>query len=323
MDSNFPTLRFMSFSEENITSWMNNWPIKHRLSVAIISFFGIFFNFLTLITFFCQCKKIFRKVHSVFAINLFISEIIINISSFVWVFLPYHKRPEHVHLTVQSFIWLGVSLATVALLMMVVERVCFVVFAKRMLEQGHNALLYCCFAWFFFLVYGMLMVDEVLVRYFTIVIIFYLCSFVLVICSMSVHRVTKQLEINEQRVTELNGEGIHDLTEVEQLDQAYRSHRRAVRRESRRTNTVLILVVIFLLTAFPYMILMLVVVLLEFACEGCGFNKSTNKVAKILFPIEMLNFAVTPLVYFWQMPKFRQKCVRNFVSFFNFGEHWH
>lgn len=126
-------------------------------------------------------------------------------------------------------------------------------------------------------------------------------------------------------VRKLNQDGFHTAAhyntndaklkiEVQENEPALH-HRVCVRQESRVTNLVFLLLVVLFVTVLPYMGLLQVAVVDILDCPTCKRSPRMLIALDVLYPIEMLNFLINPVIYAWRLPKFRQVSKRTFSKF--------
>ena len=84
-----------------------------------------------------------------------------------------------------------------------------------------------------------------------------------------------------------------------------REKSRNIQQENKLTAVVLLLVGVLALTALPYLLASQITVAYYIFCE-CPAPHGLVKFTIIYFPIELLNFAVNPLIYAWRLPQYRR-----------------
>ena len=84
-----------------------------------------------------------------------------------------------------------------------------------------------------------------------------------------------------------------------------REKSRNIQQENKLTAVVLLLVGVLALTVLPYLLASQIIVAYYIFCK-CPVPEGLMKFSIIYFPIELLNFAVNPLIYAWRLPQYRR-----------------
>lgn len=103
-----------------------------------------------------------------------------------------------------------------------------------------------------------------------------------------------------------------DLVKTTQAIMQTRQRRRNLQQENKLTAVVLLLVGVLALTVLPYLLASQIYVGYIIFCQ-CPASPGLAIFTGFYFPIELLNFAVNPLIYAWRLPQYR-KTLRHLCS---------
>ena len=310
----------MNSSEPN--NARNDWPSEDRIVVAIISLLGTFSNSVTLFVLINQFTEVFNRVEACLIANLCVADLLTNISSFVWVFLTFPKHPENLLIAVNCIIWGTVSVSFLTLSLMAFERYLVVVHpakAQKMLsKQGARAS--CVIVWLISALCSSMKLVDNFIAQFVMVVMFELSLLLTFTCYARIYIAVRKIMISDQFHTATHyTSGNAQVNMERRQDTAMKLLKVNVQHEARVTRVIFTLIVILVLTVLPYMLLMQITLARELICTPCGLTKAAKKAIKTLFPIEMLNFALNPFIYAWQLPKFRQMCMKTFSRLLSCG----
>ncbi|XP_028409826.1 adenosine receptor A1-like [Dendronephthya gigantea] len=288
-----------------------------RIVVGLLCVIGIFLNTATLIVMVKNFTRIFGRAESCFVTNLCVADLATCVSGLLWTIFPISKYPSSLVIVLHCLQWATVSASFLTLSCMAIERLLVVVNpikARRMLKRPFVSVC-CAVVWVISIVPASMIAVNAQIAQCIMVVMFESCLIITIGCYIRVYFIVKKL----------NREGFHTTArynvkdsklKVEESEPALH-HRVAVRQESRITNLVFLLVVILAVTVLPYMVLLQVVIAHSLSCHlsKCPWSSSMEIALDILFPIEMLNFVINPVIYAWRLAKFRQASKRSFKQF--------
>jgi hypothetical protein len=293
---------------------LDHEPTTDRIFVGIIGVIGIFLNTATLVVILDNFTRIFSKAEAVLVTNLCAADLSMSAGGLLWAIFPVGYYPRGLVLTLHCLMWIAVSASFLTLSCMAVERLLVVVNpvkAQRMLKRTF-ACVCCAVIWLISIVGGSMIVVNPLIAQCAMTVMFEASLIATIACYIRIYfTVTKLSRDGFHAAAHYNKNNANLRIEVEENEPALH-HRVAVRQESRITNLVFLLIVVLGVTVLPYMVLLQVALAHRLSCVECGWTPSMMIAIDILFPIEMLNFVINPVVYAWRLPKFRQASRRTF-----------
>ncbi len=299
---------------KNISDVLDDEPAADRIAVGIIGVFGIILNTVTLIVILNNFTRIFSKAEACFVTNLCVADLGMSLGGLLWAIFPVTYYPKPLVLTLHCFQWVTVSASFLTLTCMAVERLFVVVRptkAQRMLKRPF-ACVCCAVVWGISVVTGSMIAVHPAIAQCAMVVMFEVSLITTIGCYIRIYiTVNKLTHEGFRAAARYNKKNANLRIEIEENEPAL-DHRVAVRQESRITNLVFVLIVVLAVTVLPYMVLLQVVLAHTLSCPECGWSPSMVLALEILFPIEMLNFVLNPVVYAWRLPKFRQASKRTF-----------
>lgn len=87
-----------------------------------------------------------------------------------------------------------------------------------------------------------------------------------------------------------------------------------IQQEQRLTGVLCLLVIILMLTVIPYVAVTLAITCYHIFGDKNNIPENLLIFARYYFPIELLNFAVNPIIYAWRLPAYRQSLVYYLVK---------
>lgn len=296
----------------NSSDVQDQLPTADRIAVGLIGIVGMVLNAVTLAVLLTNFTRIFSKVEACLVTNLCVADLVTNISAFLWGLFPIITSARDVIVGLHCVQWASVAASFLTLSCMAVERLVVVVNpikARRMLTRSF-ALVCCAVIWVISIVTGsMLSVDPPIAQC-TMIVMFEISLIATIGCYVRIYFTVNRLNGDGFRAAARYNTKNADLKlEVEENEPALH-HRVAIRQESRITNLVFLLIVILTITVLPYMVLIHVVITHQLSCPSCEWTPAMITALDVLFPVEMLNFMLNPLVYAWRLPKFRQASKR-------------
>lgn len=308
----------MNLSQVNFTFIdLDDWPSKERIIIAVIGGLGTFLNSMTLIVFYHHLRKIFSEAGGVFVTNLCVADLLTNIASIIYTFLTYYTHPETSIAALHSILWVTVSVSLLSLTLMALERLLVVIKkAKRWLNKS-KASVCCGVVWILSAFCSWILYEDIIIGQLTMVIMFELSVICTIACYIKIYNTVRKIDYTHElpitaRYSTRNAEV--DIAGMLNMDRNRETQvYRALRREMRLTKTVFILVIILIITVLPCILLMHVILARELSCTFCEHKETTTLAMKILYPLEMLKFAINPIIYAWQLPSFRRMCKKTFI----------
>ena len=296
----------------NSSDIQDELPSADRIAVGLIGIIGIVLNAATLAVLATNFTRIFSKVEACFVTNLCVADLGTNITGILWALLPIIKVPGKVVVTLHCVQWATVAASFLTLSCMAVERLVVVVNpikARGMLTRSF-ALLCCAVIWAISIVTSSMLAVDLAIAQCTMIVMFEISLIATIACYARIYFTVNKLNGDGFRAAARYNTKNADLKlEVEENEPALH-HRVAIRQESRITNLVFFLIMILTITVLPYMILIHVMISHRLSCRECPWSPAMSTAVDILFPVEMINFMLNPLVYAWRLPKFRQASKR-------------
>ena len=289
-------------------------PTADRIVVGIIGAIGILLNTATLAVILNNFTRIFSKAEACFVTNLCAADLGMSTGGLLWAIFPVALYPRNLVIILHCLQWIMVSASFLTLSCMAVERLFIVINptkAQRMLKRRF-ACFCCAVVWVISVVTGSLIVVDPPIAQCAMVVMFEISLIATIACYIRIYFTVNKLSRDGFHAAAHYSKNNANLKiEVEENEPALH-HRVAVRQESRITNLVFLLIVILAVTVLPYMVLLQVALAHMLSCAECKRSPSMSTAVSILFPIEMLNFVINPVVYAWRLPKFRQASKRTF-----------
>ena len=298
-------------------------PTAGRIAVGVIGTVGMVLNAATLAVLLTNFTRIFSKVEACLVTNLCVADLATNISALLWGLYPIVSSARDVTVGLHCAQWATVAASFLTLSCMAVERLVVVVNpikARRMLTRSF-ALVCCAVIWVISIVTGSMLAVDPPIAQCTMIVMFEISLIATIGCYARIYFTVNKLNGDGFRAAARYNTKNADLKlEVEENEPALH-HRVAIRQESRITNLVFLLIIILTITVLPYMVLIHVVITHRLSCPNCEWTPAMITALDVLFPVEMLNFVLNPLVYAWRLPKFRQASKRT-VNLIICGKKW-
>ena len=299
---------------KNISDVFDNEPSADRIAVGVIGVIGIFLNTATLIVMLNNFTRIFTKAEACFVTNLCVADLATGIGGLLWAIFPISYYPRTLVLALHCLLWSTISVSYLTLSCMAVERLLVVVYpvkAQPMVKRRF-ACACCAVAWVISIVTGSMIAVNPRIAECTMVVMFEASLIATIGCYIRIYITVNKLDREGFRTAaRYNKKNANLRIEIEENEPALQ-HRVTVRQESRITNLVFLLILVLAVTVLPYMVILQYVIAHSLSCPKCEWNPRLVTAMDVLFPIEMLNFVINPIVYAWRLPKFRQASKRTF-----------
>ena len=301
---------------------MNNTtqsPDAARIVVIFVGALGVIFNSATLLVLVTNFTKIFSNVEAILVTNLAVADLLTSFAAMLWGCWPFMDLPRTAAAkALLCAIWMSIASSFLTLSCMAFERLLVVSYplkAKRIFTKTKTYAC-CALVWFVSVLTGSMITVNQYIVFFVMTILFELSLAATFVCYVIIYRTVKKLrEGSHRRAARYTANNANLSLEVEENESVL--HRRvSVRQESRLTNMIFMLVVVLSLTVFPYMVFLQINVIYGLFCPQCAGRAGMLQVMHKVFPLELLNFVVNPLVYTWWLPKFRQVAKKIFRRFF-------
>ena len=302
----------------NTTDSYDHKPTGDQIVVMMIGVIGIVLNTATLIVMLRNFTRIFSNAEASFVTCLSAADLGTNITALLWAaFFRRGQYPFSLLWAILVIMWATVAASFLTLVCMAVERLLVVVNpikAQRMLKKPF-AYICCAVVWTIAVVTSSMCTVDFVIAQFAMVVMFEVSLLVTIGCYVRIYFTMNKLKRDRLRTAaRYSPKNAKLKLEVEENEPALH-HRVAVRQESRVTNLVFVLILVVVITVLPYMIVLQVAVAHNLTCRGCKRSHSMNIAMDVLFPMEMLNFIINPVLYAWRLPKFRQASKRTFSRF--------
>ena len=290
-----------------------NDKVVHSL-VLTVGIASVIFNGALLIAMTFNSREVFSSLGSYFIYNLAIADFVTGVNSIIWAAEGFMPKPFSIktNMTLLTIFWITVQVAFFTIFVMSTERLIAIVFPFKatLLMSKKKTTIYCIAVWIFAIVCGGLInykLEEVLLF---LTIIFELVIVCIVIEYVQVFRQLRVLWQSSKTRAVYNG---HNNNEASSKKNKKTTD---LQREYEVTIVVVTLAVILVVTVFPYMIAMQIVLCYRLFHTPLPLNHPAEMFVLYYFPVELLNFVVDPIVYGWRLPKYRKA----FLATFGFGK---
>lgn len=305
----------MESNGTNITTEGDSVPDKVVQSLVLtVGIASVIFNGTLFFVMTFNSRQVFASLGSYFIYNLAIADFVTGINSIVWAlkkFMPPSSFSAQTNMALLTIFWITVQVSFFTIFIMSTERLVAIVFPFKaaLLMSKKKTTIYCIAVWIFAIVCGGLInfkVDEVQLF---LTIVFELVILCIVIEYIQVFRQLRVLWQNSKTRAIYNG---HNNNHPSGKKQSKTTD--LLQREYEVTIVVLTLVVILVITVFPYMITIQIVLCYKLFSTPLSENHPVYMFSWYYFPVELLNFVVDPIVYGWRLPKYRKAFLATFRS---------
>jgi hypothetical protein len=278
--------------------------------VLIVGIASVIFNGALLIVMTFNSRQVFASLGSYFIFNLAIADFITGINSIV--FAGESLAPPSFSVQVKQALliifWITVQVSFFTIFVMSTERVVAVVFpfkATRLMSKKKTTI-YCIAVWVVSIACGSLITLNRAWVQLILTIIFEVVIVCIVIEYIQVFRHLRILWQGSKTRTVYNGHNNNEANPIRNKKST------DLQREYEVTIVVVTLAIVLVITVFPYMIASQIYICYELFYTPLPINHPVEKFSLYYFPIELLNFAVNPVVYAWRLPKYRKAFLTTF-----------
>lgn len=283
--------------------------------IIFVGAFGIVSNGLTLFVFFCDPLRVFKHSSTYFIKSLTVADLLTSVVAIVWGVDIFPSK------AVRQFcawvFWTTIQASIYTLVNISGERYIAVVHPqkRRRLLTGTRITVCIITTWVLSALTSVLLAlskhRDIAHFILYLVILLAICVFsllyVIMFCQMrrGCRRLEAQLEIeDEQKNVAENKNWIDSLQRTSSV--TYR--RFTIERERRLLSLVLMLIIILWSTVVPYLITSLIYYGKSLFCKECKLENEL-RARKFIFPTELLNFAVNPILYAFRLSHYRKSLV--------------
>lgn len=286
-------------SQENSTNAVSIPKVAEAFTLAI-GIISVLFNGVLLFVMTVNSRQIFASLGSYFIANLAVADFITGVNSICWGINGFRPFNPDIKKAFLFTFWVTVQVSFFTIFVMSTERLIAIVFPFRaaLLMSRKKTLFYCGAVWFVAIVCAGLMNVKEQPVWFVLTVIFEIVIMIIVIEYVFVFRQLRALwRHSKKRVV---------YTHEHQAICSPDKRTSDLQREYQATIVVVTLAVILILTVFPYMVLTQIILGCRLFHHSCKVEEALNSFMWYYFPIELLNFALNPVVYAWRLPKYRK-----------------
>lgn len=274
----------------------------------VIGIFSVLFNGLLLVVMTVNSRQIFASLGSYFIANLAIADFITGLNSIGFWIEGFHPFSPDVKNALLCVFWVTVQVSFYTIFVMSTERLVAIVFPFRaaLLMSKKKTVFYCGLVWFVAVLCASLMYVNTTRLHFALTVVFEIVISIIVIEYVFVFRQLRALwQHSKKRVVYTDQKNGAACPPAKQTTD--------VQREYQVTVVVVTLAVILVVTVFPYMIATQILLACTEFSSSCAIDQATlHSFMWYYFPIELLNFALNPVVYAWRLPKYRKAFLLTF-----------
>lgn len=266
----------------------------YEVFILVIGMLAVLLNGLLLIAMVRNASTIFTSNGAYLVANLAIADLLTGLNSSIWGFKNAFPFPRYLEIVVFSMFWTSIEASFLTISVMSLERYIAIVFpfTAEVLVSKARTIQSCVAVWILSGFCGVFMALNRAVVSFGLTLVFEITIFVTTILYYKIFLKLSQRKAHlASQLTSVGSPGNPDL-----------------RREYQLTTVVVVLTLILVITVLPYMIAGQIVL----ASRLFTSVRYPNLLVFLHYylPVEIMNFALNPVVYAWRLQKYRYALLR-------------